>query len=131
METNNPIAKTLRTTGIRALLAATALTVLGGCADGPLGLQAIDSARYVGKPISVIYQKYRQEPYSVEQTADGKVYLWVEDQRYTYNRPTGSSRYGPTITYHYERAVAGSVSGYYYFTDRNGIIRDVKYRYLR
>lgn len=139
--------------GIKILLAATALAVLSGCAapNGPLEnalskggtscdaygcvansasfKAAFDRYRYIGKPISVIYQKYG-EPDKVENYGDGKIYTWVFDGRYTYNTPTGASRYGNQVTYHYRQAQGGHVLAEYYYTDRNGIIRDATNRYL-
>lgn len=121
--------------GRSSLLAAAALSALSGCAilapDGPTITEAINRQRYIGKPISVIYEKHQQNPYQIEQTANGKTYVWVFDKRYVYNHATGAYRDGPYLVYTSEPRVTGMVLGEYYYTDRNGIIRDLKYRYLR
>lgn len=121
--------------GRSGLLAFAALSVLSGCAilapDGPTITEAINRQRYIGKPISVIYEKHQQDPYQVVQTAKGKTYIWVFDNRYVYNHATGAYRDGPRLVYTSEQRVAGMVLGEYYYTDRNGIIQDLKYRYLR
>lgn len=117
------------------LLAAAALSALSGCAilapDGPTITEAVNRQRYVGKPISVIYQKHKREPYQVDQTANGRTYIWVFDNRYVYNHATGAYRDGPRLVYTSEQRVGGMVLGEYYYTDHDGIIRDLKYRYLR
>lgn len=93
-------------------------------------------ARFVDKPITTVYQAYKRQPNHVAAApADthlpgGKIYTWVVDERYVYNEPTGSSRYGPTITYHYQQRVGGHFVGYHYLTDGDDIVRDVKIRNL-
>ena len=105
--------------------------LLTACADGPWLLESIDRQSYVGKPIETVYRAKGREPDYIEEVSDGRVYRWLEDKRYVTSVPTGTTRNNNDLTYHYQERVEGGVSRNSYLTDKDNVMRDVAYRFVR
>ena len=55
----------------------------------------------------------------------------MEDKRYVTSVPMGTTRNNNVLTYHYQERVEGGVSRNSYLTDKDNVMRDVAYRFVR
>ena len=85
--------------------------LLSGCASIYEPSAVLDKMKYVGHHISKVENDIGGPPYGVYDTKDGQswIYIWQVDNRRIYDIPTGSSRYGNTITYHYQPELRGHI----------------------
>ncbi len=109
-------------------------SLLSGCASLHEPSAVLDKMKYVGHHISKVENDMGGSPYGVYDTKNGQswIYIWQVDNRRIYNAPTGSSRYGNTITYHYRPELRGFIQWHIFKVDKKTMkVIDMEYKNKR